>query len=191
MGKTSTLESTILEDHCHREDSDQIPCVHQILPIKASALPSVHAPINQNPTLLPPPLRNTKESVESLPSRAPNDLATDSQNTTARNRFENTTRKQLTLGIRSRWRTKLGALGLPKARLVALGPVQCIPLGKVSAQSPGCSPSHSHGQLCPGHNAAAPSSTSGRKEKLIYSCCGDELMGAFGSPVQLPLAAKG
>lgn len=30
----------------------------------------------------------------------------------------------------------------------------------------------------------------GRKEKLIYSCCRDELMGAFRSPFQLPLAGK-
>jgi len=35
--------------------------------------------------------------------------------------------------------------------------------GNVSAQILGCSLSHSHGQLCPGHNAAAVSSTSGEE----------------------------
>lgn len=73
---------------------------------------------------------------------------------------------------------------------MALGFVRCITLG-TSPHRYSDAASHTPMASCVRDTMLQQwAQPRGRKEKLIYSCCGDELMGAFGSPFQLPLAGK-
>lgn len=73
---------------------------------------------------------------------------------------------------------------------MALGFVRCITLG-TSPHRYSDAASHTPMASCVRDTMLQQwAQPRGRKEKLIYSCCGDELMGAFRSPFQLPLAGK-